>query len=215
MRTLAAASAALSAVALIACAPGYSGTSRPIAPEHVMHDEGWKAAPVPAVAQADEKDCGAAALAMVVARWRPHLDRIAIAHAVPLGAGGFRMGDLRDIARAAGLAAYAVAGDRDMIEHELSRGRAVVVGLVRPYGRYRLSHYEVVVGLHRDGRVATIDPADGGWHVRSWDGLLAEWQPAGRPALVIVGEELRAGYPDRPPPTGEMSWASSSHSSSD
>ena len=203
------------ALASSACATAYTGESRHIAAEVVLHGDGWRTAPVPAVTQADENDCGAAALAMVIARWRPRLDRIAIAHAVPLQTTGYRLGDLRDIARAAGLSAFAIAGDRDVLDHELARGRAVVVGLYRPYGKHLLAHYEVVVGLHRDGRVATIDPADGEWHVRSWDGLLAEWQPAGRPALVIVGEDYLSGYPDVPPPPGVMSWASSSHSSPD
>jgi hypothetical protein len=71
--------------------------------------------------------------------------------------------------------------------HELERGRPVVVGLLRARGSQRLSHFEVVVGYHPTRReVATIDPA-GGFGIRKWRDLAAEWNPAGRPALVVLG----------------------------
>jgi len=187
---------ALALVALAAAASGcvahYTGESRAVSAADIHAEPGWVIAPAKPVRQVRVADCGAAALAMVVARWRPALDRVAIERAVVQRPEGQRLGDLRDVARATGLSAYALAGDRELLHHELTRGRPVVVGLYRPYtGKRVLSHYEVVVALHDDGRVATIDPADASWHVRSWDGLLAEWQPAGRPALVVLGASAR------------------------
>lgn len=180
------------AAAVAACAPGYVGDARRIAPERVTADEGWTVAPAPAVRQQRAADCGAAALAMVAARWQAALDIDVITERTPALPGGHKLGDLRDVARLAGLRAFAIKADRKTLAYELAAGRPVVVGLFRPYDDRRArSHYEVVVGLHADGRVATIDPADARWHVRSWEGLLAEWEPAGRPALVVLGMHNR------------------------
>ncbi|MFO0744233.1 MAG: hypothetical protein U1F43_00975 [Myxococcota bacterium] len=52
-----------------------------------------------------------------------------------------------------------------------------------------MSHFEVVVALRPSAtgdEVVTIDPGRG-WPVRRWADLDAEWEPAGRPALVVVG----------------------------
>ncbi|MBZ0230980.1 MAG: hypothetical protein K8M05_01390 [Deltaproteobacteria bacterium] len=186
-RTAPAAIAVALALAAGACLPAYKGQSRTVAPAQLRADDAWLLVEAPAVKQRANVDCGAAALAMVVARWRPELDRARIAGSLRVVDDGFRMGDLRDVARAAGLRAFAVQGDRELLRHELERGRPVVIGLHRPYRDRARAHYEVVIGVHPDGRVATIDPADAKWHVRPWRGLAAEWDSAGRPALVVLG----------------------------
>jgi ABC-type bacteriocin/lantibiotic exporter with double-glycine peptidase domain len=174
-------------VTLVACVPTYQGASRRVSPAQLRADDAWVLAPTPAVKQQDSMDCGAAALAMVVARWRPELDRARITRSVPVVNDGFRLGDLRDLARSAGLRAFALVGDPALLRYELERGRPVVVGLHRPYRDRARAHYEVVIGVHPDGRVATIDPIDAEWHVRPLEGLMAEWESAGRPALVVLG----------------------------
>lgn len=189
MRALVACAVAL---ASSACLATYRGESRRVAPAQIRADEAWLLAEAPAVRQRADVDCGAAALAMVVARWRPDLDRAQIARAVPVVNDGFRLGDLRDVARAAGLRAFAIIGDRDLLRYEIERGRPVVIGLHRPYRDRARAHYEVVIGVHPDGRVATIDPGDAQWHVRPWRGLMAEWNAAGRPALVVLGVRERS-----------------------
>ncbi|MEZ4398787.1 MAG: cysteine peptidase family C39 domain-containing protein [Kofleriaceae bacterium] len=181
-----------------ACAPRYTGGARALSPATLAHEPGWSQVPTPAVRQRTEADCGAAALAMTVARWRPTLDVDAITRARPVPPGGLRLGDLRDLARAAGLAAFAVAGDQALLRYELGRGRAVVVGLYRPYGARAVAHYEVVVGVHADGRVATRDPADAGLRVRTWAALRAEWLPAGAPALVVLGDAVTTAVAGSP-----------------
>jgi hypothetical protein len=40
----------------------------------------------------------------------------------------------------------------------------------------------------RDGAVVTIDPASGQWRQRARQVLELEWQSAGSPALVVVGD---------------------------
>lgn len=175
-----------------ACTAAYRGDARPIAPGDVRAADGWVRAAAPAIAQLADADCGAAALAMVVQRWRPALDRAAIARVAPPQDGGISLGRLRDLARAEGLDAYAIAGDHATIVHELRLGRPLVVGLVRPYeGGQARSHYEVIIAAHPDGRVVTIDPADAGWRVRSPAGLDAEWAPGGYPTLVVLGPQAR------------------------
>jgi hypothetical protein len=100
-----------------------------------------------------------------------------------------KLGALRDVARARGLQAYAIAGTYEDLRRELSKGRPIVIGLQLPFERDRaLHHYEVVVALHpRDGTVVTLDPATGKSMRRSQATLIAEWKPVGFPTLVVVG----------------------------
>ena len=176
------------ALVLGACTAGYRGQARPVDPASLTAEAGWQLAPAPEVRQVDQTDCGPASLAMIAGRWQLALDRDAIVRALPPDRGrGARLGALRDVARAHGLRAYAIAGDRDVLAYELGHGRPVLIGLVRPIRRDRgLPHFEVVVGVHRDGRVATIDPSRG-WQVRPWSALEAEWRLAGHAALVVLG----------------------------
>jgi ABC-type bacteriocin/lantibiotic exporter with double-glycine peptidase domain len=191
-----AAAAAIALVGVTGCVSG-GGRSRTFDETRLAPAEGWVvAAPPRAVLQEGSTDCGAASLAMIAERWDVPLSlegavkaiegaSVALPGSRPEGA---RLGELRDVARAHGLTAFAIKGDRDTLGHELHAGRPVVVGLLIPYalGRAR-SHYEVLVAMHAVGdRYVTIDPATG-WRVRSWPDLDAEWLPAGRPALVVIG----------------------------
>jgi ABC-type bacteriocin/lantibiotic exporter with double-glycine peptidase domain len=163
--------------------------ARPIAAGQVAPERGWIAvAGIQAVRQRSALDCGPAALAAVAQHWGVDLSRERAARAAARQPGrGTRLGRLRAIARASGLTAFAVRADPATLRHELERGRPVLVGLLRGSGRRRLSHYEVVVGIHpRRGEVATIDPASG-FTVRRWAELAREWDPAGRPALIVIG----------------------------
>ncbi len=165
------------------------GSSRPLDASRLASEPGWiVAAHTPEVRQRGAEDCGAAALAMLAGRWRVPLSIDAVAAALPAQAeGAARLGDLRDVARANGLTAFAITGDRDTILRELRAGRSAILGLLIPAGRSRRSHFEVIVAAHEaDEQYVTIDPA-AGWRVRSWVDLDAEWSAAGRPMLVVVG----------------------------
>ncbi len=178
------------AAALTGCVRSFPSSARPVEPSTISRDSGWIAAgPVTPIRQQAARDCGPAALAMVARFWgRPIALRDATVVAEARSGGrGAKLGALRDLARSRGLTAFAIRADRTTLVHELERGRPVVVGLLRARGSRRLSHFEVVVGFHPTRReVATIDPA-GGFGIRQWRDLAAEWDPAGRPALVVLG----------------------------
>lgn len=190
MRRAACTVAALVGILGVAGCVSYSGGARSVDPARVTGERGWiVAAPTPVLRQPGSYDCGAATLAMIAGRWRLPLSVDGAIAALPAPTNlGTRLGDLRDAARAQGLTAFAVAGDRDTLVHELRAGRPVIVGLLLPYGARRAqSHYEVIVAMHPvDGQFVTIDPARG-WRARSWTELDAEWRPAGRPTLVVLG----------------------------
>lgn len=136
-------------------------------------DAGWFAVDgVPLVRQADEKDCGEAALAMVLAHWGVE------AAAAPDEASA---AELKELALARGLHAFVIAGEvRDLEEH-LAKGRPLLAGVVRKNG---LTHWEVVTGIHPAKRaVATLDPARGP-RTRSLDAFLREWTRSDRVLLV-------------------------------
>jgi len=145
-------------------------------------------APVATVRQQNRNDCGIAALAMVMQRWDKSVPRAAVlADVGPLTEHGVALGALRDVALHHGLAAFVVVADRSDLEYELTAGRPVLVGLLRPHGSSRQSHFEVVVGLQRtSGAIATVDPGSGP-QVRTWHDFADEWDAAGRPALVVLG----------------------------
>jgi ABC-type bacteriocin/lantibiotic exporter with double-glycine peptidase domain len=194
MRRLAIAVALASGLAGSACAT-YSGGARTADPARLATEPGWiVAATTPALHQIGARDCGAATLAMVAGRWHVPLSLDAAVSALPAPtSAGVRLGDLRDAARSHGLSAFAISGDHDTLVHELSAGRPVIVGLLLPYGNKRVqSHYEVIVGVHpSDDTFMTIDPAVG-WRSYRWSALDAEWKPAGRPTLVVLGPRSAA-----------------------
>ena len=172
------------AVALGGCY-SYTGGARGIDPAKISVDDGWiVAAETPLVRQRGPIDCGPAALAMIAGRWDLALSLEGAVAALPKPAPeGASLGDLRDLARAKGLTAFAIIGDHVTLIHELRAGRPVLLGLYAPYGKkYVQSHYEVLVATRPDeSEYVTLDPARG-WRVRSWKDLDAEWKRAGRPA---------------------------------
>lgn len=182
------ASLVVACVGLAGCV-SYSGGAHAVDPARITQP-GWIVAPTPELHQTSDRDCGAAALAMVAGRWHVPLSVAAASHALPPPTKqGTKLGDLRDAARAQGFTAFAIAGDRATLVHEISAGRPVIVGLLLPFGSKRVqSHYEVIVAVHPDtDQFVTINPSKG-WRTRSWAALDAEWRPAGRPTLVVLGK---------------------------
>jgi len=178
---------------LVACQLSYRGGARAVTPGEL--GSGWyRAAATPVVRQHQETDCGLAALAMVAGTWGRHWSVADLTHQLPPTERGVKLGALRDLARTRGLEAYAIQGTARDLEHELSLGRPVLLGLLLPYDRERnASHYEVAVAMNpRDGAVVTIDPASGGWRQRSRQVLELEWKAAGYATLVVVGDREAA-----------------------
>lgn len=182
----------LVALAGIAGCATYSGGARPLDPLRLTTEPGWiVAAPTPELQQRAPHECGATSLAMVAGRWQVPLSVDEALSELPAeNAKGTRLGDLRDVARAHGLEAFAITGDSGTLIHELRAGRPVIVGLLLPASLGRAaSHYEVIVAANPSAdQFVTIDPASG-LRSRSWSDLDAEWGPPGRPALVVLGPE--------------------------
>ncbi|MHC5023538.1 MAG: cysteine peptidase family C39 domain-containing protein [Planctomycetota bacterium] len=166
----------------------YLGSARDVDPNALEATEGWVAVrDVPVVLQADELDCGAAALAMIMTYWGLPTGRDEIVEALDASGRPIQAAQLRDYARHRGLKAYLLAEGRFRdLERELSNGRPVLVGLVKPHVGQSLAHYEVVVGVHRERQlVATIDPAHG-WRQNTYHGFLAEWMASPSDRLTLV-----------------------------
>jgi len=173
--------------ALLCAGCAYRGSATDFDPKELRSGEGWLvSAEAPVVIQKDKEGCGAAVLAMELAAWRVPATQEEILQACPPAPGqGIKAGALRDFARGKGLQAFIIAGDIPDLEHELSKGRPVIAGLVKPYADRKLTHYELLVAYHPQRRtVVTIDPARG-WRQNSVDGFRSEWEPSGRLLLIL------------------------------
>ena len=174
-----------------AACTSYSGQARDFSPARLSSEPGWLALRgVPFAPQVEEADCGAAAIAMVMAYWTGGEPARIAAALRPAPERGIAAGRLRDLARTRGLAAFIVSGQLADLERELAAGRPIVVGLVKPHGKKKvLTHYEVVVGLHRGKKlIVTLDPA-AGWRQNGIEAFLREWAPSKRLALVVSAKD--------------------------
>jgi ABC-type bacteriocin/lantibiotic exporter with double-glycine peptidase domain len=184
-------------VLALAAAPGcYTGSAHNVSAAglNVMtRDPAWRIVDdVPFVSQRTFRDCGPAALAMVLAHFRvpaPTDERPEFRQ------GDVRAGTLRDVARARGLDAFVVAGTFDDIATQVGRGRPVLVGLAKPMaltGGRALAHYEVVIGFNRSRRlILSLDPATG-LRENTLEGFAREWVPTGQVTIIVLP---RAGGP--------------------
>lgn len=172
----------------------YRGSAQDVTPSTVRADSGWRRIEhVPSVHQKGAKDCGAAALSAVLEFWRqpaspPALERDHIDAALRKKPDeGLSAGALRDYARKQGFHAYVFNGQVADLTHEIEAGRPVIVGVHKALSSKEfLSHYEVVLGFHRQQQlVLTFDPAHG-LRENRLSGFLEEWQRSGRTTLVVL-----------------------------
>jgi ABC-type bacteriocin/lantibiotic exporter with double-glycine peptidase domain len=180
------------------CVVLHPGSADSVSYEELRRDEakgsedGWVLLEdVPFVPMQTQDDCGAAALSMVLARWGVDAPAAELQKecAVP-GIEGLEAAHLRDAARRRGLSAYLIAGKVEDLEHELGRGRPVLVGLVKTLATMKVAHFEVVVGLRQPDEVAALDPARG--LVRdSLPAFAAEWAETKGTTLVIFRPETQ------------------------
>ena len=170
------------------CASTLPGKTTPALPAA----EGWTTVSgVTFVGQEEQRDCGVAALAMVLGHWRPGVDEPAVRRLVgPTQAEkGVPAGTLRTIARRQGMNAFLIEGRFSDLEHEIGQGRPVLVGVAKVRGGRSYPHYEVVVGLNRrTGAVLLADPA-AGWHEESRRVFDARWAVSRRLSLVVLEKE--------------------------
>lgn len=177
----------LCAVVVPACAGRAAG--EPVEPGSLDKAGGWLATPTVPHLRADRGDGGPAALAMLLGYWkRPTaVADVASACSETTHSGNTRADDLRTFAAERGFAAFLFQGELDIIQHELTAGRPVVVGLVERQGliRYR-GRYALVVGYHpARHRVVTLDAEHG--HVeQSLESFADAWEPSQRLLLVVI-----------------------------
>jgi ABC-type bacteriocin/lantibiotic exporter with double-glycine peptidase domain len=175
-------------VALASAGCSYLGTAESFNPVDLDRESGWiTVKQVPLVLQEAEEDCGAAALTMALRHWQVPTSLEEVVRACPPEPDrGIKAGVLRDYAHRKGLQAFIFQGRLTDFEKELSQGRPVIVGLVKPYVNGGITHFEVVVGIHPEKEmVVTLDPARG-WAKNGYSGFLTEWEPANRLTLAIL-----------------------------
>jgi ABC-type bacteriocin/lantibiotic exporter with double-glycine peptidase domain len=178
----------LATVALGGC---YHGTAHNVSPDELHAKAGWEMIDgMKMVRQSSARDCGAAALAMMLERWgTPGPTTADVLRDVSFDAQqGIAAGALRDLARQRGLVAFLIPGQLEDLMHEIHLRRPVLVGLVQQYGDKAYAHYEVVVGINaRNRRLLLFDPARGP-REDGFDGFSTEWKGAKQLALVVTGK---------------------------
>ena len=163
----------------------YRGGARPTTATQLAADHDWLALlDVPVVQQAGERDCGAAAAAMVLGHFGLPTEQAAIRSASSLpDEQALSAGFLRVYLRSRGLKAFLIQGTLLDLERELKAGRPVLVGVIKPYATTNYAHFLVVTGFNRTAReLAVIDPAEG-WRQYSFEAFTQEW---GAQALTLV-----------------------------
>ncbi|HTF58248.1 MAG TPA: cysteine peptidase family C39 domain-containing protein [Planctomycetota bacterium] len=171
------------------CVSLYSGSARPT-DAAILDGPDWVAVRnVPVLRQESQRDCGAAALAIVLAVYGDRVSPAEIMARCQAGPDrGIRAEALRTFALSRGLAASLISATREDLIAELADGRPLLVGVVKPAATGGFPHYEVIVGIQaKTFEVASIDPARG-LTVNTWEGFLREWDPADRLALVAGRE---------------------------
>lgn len=169
----------------------YLGSARDFDPAEFSRDPRWIRCDSPApIRQREEKDCGAAAAAMVLAHWnRPATPEVLWSEAAPEAGHGLTAGEIVAAFERRGLKAFTGKGTLDLLLSQVGRGRPAIVGLVKPHLQGALAHFEVVVAWHPvDRRVVTLDPARG-WRENGLDAFFDEWEPSGRVLLVAFEPE--------------------------
>jgi predicted double-glycine peptidase len=180
---------------LISGCSTYMGSATTLSPQTLRKEPGWVSVRgVEPLRQKDDHDCGPTALHMVLNYWQPQRST-EVLQELPVDRQA-SAAELRDAARRRGLSAFVVEGESEDLVHEIEAGRPVIVGVAkRTTEGTAVTHYEVVVGMHRASRrVATYDPAVG-VRQNSFGGFLMEWYAAGRVLLVIMPKPTATEQP--------------------
>jgi hypothetical protein len=194
----------LGSVALVAVTLGcasYPGTAISVQPSVVARDGAWTMVPdFPLVLQEYTNDCGAAALASVLRFWGIRAEPRDIVASLGRGDQPLKASDLTTYARRVGLRSFAFFGSMKDIEHELSRGRPVIVGLGKRLSeKAAVSHYEVIVGLEPNKRqLLLLDPGQG-WQLDSVEGFAKEWALS-KGVTIVAFQPASAEVPAQPRP---------------
>lgn len=175
----------------IGAAGCYHGSAHSVSPSELRAQPGWQIVDgVPLVRQQSDRDCGAAALSMMLERWgTPASKPDDVLRDVPLDPKhGMPAGALRDAARKRGLDAFLIHGKLQDLLNEIGARRPVLVGLIQRYGDKAYAHYEVVVGINPEQRRLLLYDPGRGPREDGFDGFATEWKGAAELALVVTGK---------------------------
>ena len=146
---------------------------------------------VPFYRQKSWTGCGAAVLAGVLSYWGQGVRPEHIAERFPAEdpTRGYTLAELKRIARAHHMHAFAFPSDIATISAQLAAGRPVITPLEIEPGAPLMpayDHYVIVVGLHRQrGRIFLVDPQIG-VHMRSLTDFDRQWRAKSRALLLVA-----------------------------
>jgi predicted double-glycine peptidase len=173
----------------------YRGTATSAQPSVVAQEGHWTMVRnFPFVPQANQSDCGAAALAAVLRYWGHPATPQSIQAALGAEDDRLKAGDMEAYARSLGMRSYVFYGTIKDVVYELEQGRPVIVGLGKMVEEKKaLSHYQVVVGWEPNKKqVLLLDPARG-WQVDSLEGFGKEWAISKGVTMVAFPDTGTAG----------------------
>jgi predicted double-glycine peptidase len=177
----------------LGCA-SYQGSAKNVEVASLANKGSWVIVPnFPKVMQSSNHDCGAAALAAVLAYWGRPTTPESVAEAEKKTGRQLRASDIERHAKNAGLSAFVFYGNMGDILYEVQRGRPVIVGVGKPYGENKaLAHYEVVIGVEpKAKRVLLLDPAKG-FQTNSYEGFGTEWAASKGVTIVTFLPQSKA-----------------------
>lgn len=176
---------------------GCFGSARSFAPARFEREPGWVAvASVPVLRQAGVRDCGAVVAAMLLRHWGLTATQEDVRAASGVASDhGLRAGFLRGHLQDRGLQVFLFEGSFGDLEHELARGRPVLVGVVKLVGNEPYAHYQIVVGASRAREeIVVIDPADG-MSVYSFAGFMRQWMPTRFLTMAVLPAPAKGAAP--------------------
>jgi ABC-type bacteriocin/lantibiotic exporter with double-glycine peptidase domain len=164
----------------------YRGAAVAVDEQQMHSDPGLRRIDVPLVRQDGAQDCGAAAVAALLAFWDDPVTQAEIRRATRVPAGEpIAAGALQKYLSERGYENFLVTGTLSDLRREIATGRPAIVGMLKPYaGKKYLAHYEVVTAVSPK-HVYTMNPA------RSFErypiqGFEREWRGAKRLTLFVA-----------------------------
>lgn len=190
------------------CSPVFKDTNNPAFKQHY---EAYDYCGIQAVKQAQKNSCGSACLTSVLNYWGIEMTEQEILEVFPKSnKGGYSLVELKQIAKAMGLEAYAISMQDNPVEQlkgQLLKGRPVICAVDFPYMLYfaydvpiygpvyrglvwtlgsRKDHYVVVFGLDST-TFLIIDPVRGFVPISQKD-FEACWKEKSYAVLLCVGK---------------------------
>lgn len=193
-------------VALLLTGCFYQGTAVSVDEQQLRNDRDAVQIKVPLVRQRGDKDCGVAALAAILSYWGQPVTQTEIRRATGVPARqAIAASKLQEYVSSRGYESFLIVGTVADLRREMTTGRPVLVGMLKPYtGERWLAHYEVVTGISLQ-HVYTMNPA-GSLERYPIDGFQQEWAGAKHLTLLIAPRASRAVQTSASTPVRNHGW---------